>query len=105
MPVSPATSARHWRSGTSTTHKSAAHTKYLPGATTAESKWTNLLDQSREETHRIRRSVEDETGKGDRSELVGIHLRRDRVASVRYSERLNSSKSSFSFQRTDRYGI
>jgi len=35
----------------------------------------------------------------------GIHVTRDRVASVRYSERLNSSKSSFSFQRTDRYGI
>ena len=34
-----------------------------------------------------------------------IHLRRDRFASVRYSERLNSSKSSFSLQRTDRYGI
>jgi hypothetical protein len=36
---------------------------------------------------------------------LGIHVTRDRVASVRYSERLNSSKSSFSFQRTDRYGI
>ena len=36
----------------------------------AESKWKNLLDQSREETHSIRRSVEDETGKVDHAELV-----------------------------------
>jgi hypothetical protein len=36
----------------------------------AESRWKNLLDQSREGTHRSRRSVEDETGKGDRSALV-----------------------------------
>jgi hypothetical protein len=35
----------------------------------------------------------------------GIRLKRDSPASVRYSERLNSRKSSFSVQRTDRYGI
>jgi transposase-like protein len=34
-----------------------------------------------------------------------IHVRRDRQTSVRYSERVNSSRSSFSHQRTDRYGI
>jgi hypothetical protein len=70
MPVTPAISARHWRRGTSTTHKSAAHTKYLPGATTAGSKRKNLLDQSREEIRRIRRSVETKTGKVNHSELV-----------------------------------
>src|SRR6516162_1492873 len=42
---------------------------------------------------------------GHQFRIGGIHVTRDRVASVRYSERLNSSKSSFSFQRTDRYGI
>jgi len=47
----------------STTHKSAACTKYWPGATMAGSKWKNLLDQSREETHRTKRGVKDETGK------------------------------------------
>jgi hypothetical protein len=46
----------------STTHKSAARTKYWPGATMAGFKWKNLLDQSREETHRIKRGVKDETG-------------------------------------------
>ena len=35
----------------------------------------------------------------------GMHVKRDRLASVRYSERVNSSKSSFSLQRTNRYGI
>jgi transposase len=35
----------------------------------------------------------------------GIHVRRDRQISVRYSERANSSKRSFSLQRTERYGI
>jgi hypothetical protein len=36
----------------------------------------------------------------------GICVKRDRQASVRYSERVNARKSSFSLQRTDRhYGI
>ena len=35
----------------------------------------------------------------------GWRLRRDSQTSVRYSERVNSSKRSFSLQRTDRYGI
>jgi hypothetical protein len=34
-----------------------------------------------------------------------IRLKWDRFVSVRYSERLNSRKSSFSLQRTDRYEI
>jgi hypothetical protein len=35
----------------------------------------------------------------------GIRLRRDNLGSVRYAERLNSAKSSVTFQRTDRHGI
>jgi len=35
----------------------------------------------------------------------GIRIIRDSEVSVRYSERVNSSKSSVSLQRTDRYGI
>ena len=34
---------------------------------------------------------------------LGIYVKRDRQASVRYSERVNSRKSSFSLQRTDRH--
>jgi hypothetical protein len=33
------------------------------------------------------------------------YVKRDRFGSVRYPERLNSSKSSFSLQRPDRYEI
>ena len=36
---------------------------------------------------------------------MGIRLRRDNLGSVRYAERLNSAKSSVTFQRTDRHGI
>jgi hypothetical protein len=35
----------------------------------------------------------------------GIRLRRDNLGSVRYAERLNSAKSSVTFQRTDRHGM
>jgi hypothetical protein len=32
-----------------------------------------------------------------------IHVKRDSAVSVRYSEKVNSRKSSYSLQRTDRY--
>ena len=43
--------------------------------------------------------------KRQRMEFRGIRIIRDSEVSVRYSERVNSSKSSISLQRTDRYGI
>jgi transposase len=42
---------------------------------------------------------------GKQSGTSGIRVRRDNQASVRYSERVNSGKSSVSLERTDRYEI
>jgi hypothetical protein len=39
------------------------------------------------------------------SAFLSSYVKRDRFGSVRYPERLNSSKSSFSLQRPDRYEI
>lgn len=36
---------------------------------------------------------------------AGIHLKRDTLVSVKYSEELNSTTSSATLQRTDRHGI
>ncbi len=40
-----------------------------------------------------------------RSEFMGIRVRRDNWASVRYAEGLNASKSSVTLQSPDRHGI
>jgi hypothetical protein len=37
--------------------------------------------------------------------FLGIHLKRDSWVSVMYAEALNSTKSSVTFQSTDRHGI
>ena len=72
----------------STTPKNAAHTKYLPGATTAGSRWKNLLDQSHEATYRIRRGIEDEMEKVDDTGYL------TRLASAPLSERTNTFQDS-----------
>jgi hypothetical protein len=40
-----------------------------------------------------------------RYQFMGIRLTRDSLVSVMYAEKLNSTKSSATLQRTDRHGI
>ena len=67
----------------------------------------NPYEETRQRAHRrqILRELEAELAslKEVRGESQGIRVKRDSAVSVRYSERVNSRKSSYSLQRTDRY--